>query len=385
MRPNLARITRPLGALARALGILIVLLVVVPAIAVGLNCVGSGEAASPVPFDENAVPPPTAGLEGYARAEDQTYLTYPEWYIVYSTDEYGAYIARNKPSGFPYFRAVGQYWNIYFQTCAVTRDTYPFNVGYHFSNLITGVSFSVENIVKGLYENTVGRLSEALSSGEVPNTAEDAYARKVAVEFGTFIHTIPWYEFPFGEKLSGLWAQTDGLPFGAPSQTDLARKWERRLSLSFEYGVKAIYGWVIRGGTQAAYEPERLEIQAWASGVSPALLASEPDVRVVKPISGDTAIVSIPRYEAFTQLVPKLLQKNLRFVEIAGNDEILITVFVPKNWLYTLRQGRYLFAETVLTEPELKRVAVSVPVKELHLVLAELEAEGVQLEHIYDY
>jgi len=215
----------------------------------------------------------------------------------------------------------------------------------------------------------------------VPNTAEDAYARKVAVEFGAFIHTIPWYEFPFGEKLSGLWAQTSS----APSQTDLVRKWERRLSLSFEYGVKAIYGWVIRGGTQAAYEPERLEIQAWASGVSTALLASEPDVRVVKPISGDTAIVSIPRYEAFTQLVPKLLKKNLRFVEIAGNDEILITVFAPKNWLYTLRQGRYLFAETVLTEPELKRVAVSVPVKELHLVLAGLEAEGLRLEHIYDY
>src|SRR5262245_20370000 len=28
---------------------------------------------------------PTAGLKDYARNEDQTYLTLPEWYIVYSS------------------------------------------------------------------------------------------------------------------------------------------------------------------------------------------------------------------------------------------------------------------------------------------------------------
>ena len=379
MQPKLAGLGRVLAGVARALVILVVLLVVVPAIAVGLNCVGNGATPFPLPIDINALPLPTAGIEGYARAEDQTYLTYPEWYIVYSADEYGAFIEKNRPSGFPYFGAVGQYWRIYFQTCAVTRDTYSFNVGYHFSNLITGVSFSIENLVKGVYENTVGRLSEALSSGEVPTTDEDAYARKVAVEFGAFIHTIPWYEFSYGDKLRGLWAETSG--WGG----DPVRKWERKLSLTFEYGVKALYGWLIRGGTQAAYEPEKLEIQAWADGVTPAVLAAEPELHVIKSIGGGSAIVSIPRYEAFTQMVPKLTQKGVRFVEIAGNDDILITAFAPKAWLYTLPQGHYMFAETVLTEPELKRVAISVPVKELHLVLAGLEAEGVQLEHIYDY
>lgn len=36
----------------------------------------------------------TSQIEEYARPESQTYLTIPEWYIVYSADEYGAFIDR---------------------------------------------------------------------------------------------------------------------------------------------------------------------------------------------------------------------------------------------------------------------------------------------------
>src|SRR5688572_12209807 len=49
----------------------------------------------------------TDDIPGYARAEDQTYLTFPEWYIVYSADEYADFISENPPSHFPHFRAIG--------------------------------------------------------------------------------------------------------------------------------------------------------------------------------------------------------------------------------------------------------------------------------------
>jgi hypothetical protein len=44
-----------------------------------------------------------------------------------------------------------------------------------------------------------------------------------------------------------------------------------------------------------------------------------------------------------------------------------------------------LFAMNVLTQPDLQRMTIKVPVKSLHTVLAALEAEGVTLEHLYDY
>ncbi|PLS79988.1 MAG: hypothetical protein CYG59_10380 [Chloroflexi bacterium] len=317
------------------------------------------------------------GLPSYARSEDQTYLTLPEWYIVYSADEYAAFIAHQRPSRFPYFRAVGQFWQSYYDVCAVTRDHYAFNGGYHLSLAVIGTSFTIENILKGLYENTVGRLAEWLSSPVL--TEEDAYARAVAVEYGGFLHTVPWYEFPFGAKLGGLWRDT---PFFGHN---IIRKAERKGALSVEYGTKAGYGWAIRQATQGVYAAEDLQINAWVEGLTPELMAQEPDVRIVRPIDGQAAIIALPRYEAFTQIVPRLSRHGVRFVEIAGNDEILVTLIAPQAWAYDLRAGQALFAMPILTQPEHKRVAIKVPVALLHRVLNDLADGPITLEHIYDY
>src|SRR5262245_10552894 len=319
----------------------------------------------------------TASLKGYTRLEDQTYLTLPEWYIVYSSDEYAAFIADNPPSRFPYFGAIGQFWRSYYDVCAVTRDQYPFNSGYHLSLAVIGSSFTAENIVKGVYENTIGRLTEWTSSSEL--TEEDAYQRKVAAEYGTFLHTIPWYEFPFGARLGEMWRTT---PLWGPNPI---RKWERKVAISLEYGTKALYGWAIRQGTQSVFSAEDLEIQVWAEGVTEATIQQEPRMRIDKPIDGRAAIVVLPRYEAFSEVVPRLTQQGVHFVEIAGNDDILITVLAPRDWDYDLEDGRAIFTMPILTQPNRQRVAVRVPVQALDRVLAALSDGPATLEHIYDY
>jgi hypothetical protein len=356
-------------------------LLLIPLGGVAVECRPFGEATPPQ--TAGAASPPaeikkiTADLPGYARPEDQTYLTLPEWYIVYSADEYAAFIAHNPPSRFPYFQAVQQYWQSYYNICAVTREQYPFNSGYHLTLVVIGTSFTVENVLKGLYENTVGRLTETLSSDDL--TEEDAYARQVAKDYGDFIHTIPWYEFPFDQKFGGLWHETN--LWGA----NPVRKWERKFALSLEYRGKALYGRLIGQGTQAAYAPEDLEIQAWTEGLSAEVLQQEPHLRMVTSISPDAAIVALPRYEAFTQIVPRLTRQGMRFVELAGNDEILVTALAPQSWAYPLPEGQLLFTMPILTQPDLKRVAVKAPLTVLPAVLAGLEADGVKLEHIYDY
>jgi hypothetical protein len=339
------------------------------------------------------------------RPEEQTYLTLPEWYIVYSADEYAAYLAVNRPSGFPYFQSVGQYWQAYYDVCTVTRDRYPFNFDYQLTLAVIGASFTAENVFKGLYENSIGRLSEWSSTGEP--TPEEVYGHGVAAEYGTFIHTTPWYEFPFSAKIGPLWA-------ASPSEPNLARKVERRLALTLEYAVKAGYGWVIKQATGSAFEPDALEITAKVEGVSPELLqrvweqyAAEeqassppqppagpgqrkPELRIVEqPSDGRPALVAIPRYEAFTRLVPRLVNDGVRFVEIAGNDEIMLTVLAPRDWKPGPDQGELLFSMPVLTRSGQARYAVRVPVAALHTVVGSLTrppaGDAVVLEHIYDY
>src|SRR5215469_15993321 len=58
--------------------------------------------------------PPTSlgkNIPGYARPEEDTFLTYAEWYIVWSYLEKADWQEAHLPSGFPYFGSIRQYWN----------------------------------------------------------------------------------------------------------------------------------------------------------------------------------------------------------------------------------------------------------------------------------
>jgi hypothetical protein len=371
---TLRRALRVAGGIALVVGCAVFIPVLVALGRAGYECRvwSSGPAAQ-----QSAQNPILTGISNYTRPEDQTYLTLPEWYIVYSSDEYAAFIDQNPPSRFPYFGAIGQFWQSYYDICKVTRDRYPFNSDYHLVIAVIGTSFTIENIFKGVYENTIGRITEAISSPEL--TAEDAYARNVATEYGTFLHTIPWYEFPFGKKLSGLWNET---PLWGPN---IIRKAERKGALSLEYGSKALYGGLIKSGTQSTFEPQNLEILAVVEGLTDAIAQSESQLRIEKRINDRQTLVAIPRYEAFTRLVPRLAERDVRFVEIAGNDEILLTVIAPNGWDGAPRDSETLFAMPILTQPGQQRVALKVPVAALHRVLADLPGSGATLEHIYDY
>ena len=368
MRRRLKRIGAIVGILVGAL----LLIALIPLIGVAGQCRPFGPAPA-----SSTEPVASITSNSETRPEDQTFLTFPEWYIVYSADEYAAFVANNPPSRFPFWAALRQYWRSYYDVCAVTRERYAFNGGYHLTLAVIGVSFTYEDLFKGLYEKSVGRATEWMSSAEL--TAEDAYARQVAQEYGDFIHTIPWYEFPFGEKLRGLWRET---PLWGPN---IVRKWERKLALSVEYGGKALYGKLIRQGTAAAYGAEELEIQAEASGITDQLLQAEPQVKLIRKLSDGDAQISLPRYEAFTQLAPRLADQGVQFTEIAGNHQILVTLIAPDDWHYDLPTGDILFTMPVLIAPQNNRIAVETSVSTLHELLNALADGPARLEHIYDY
>lgn len=365
----------------RLFGLLILvalICVLTPLIRAGIECgfIGSDNTEDIAPQSPRN-PQLITDLPNYLRREDQTYLTVPEWYIVYSADEYAAFVQNNPPSQFPYFRAIGQFWDSYYDVCRLTRDRYAFNSRYQTILAVIGVSFTLEYGVKGLYEKTIGWLTEQLSTDAL--TEEDAYAAEVATAYGNFIHTIPWFEFPYRETFDGLWRDTD---LWGPNPI---RKWERKLSLSAEYGVKFIYGWLIRTGNESSFDAQDLEIHVWADRRPEQAIQEETAVQIVKLIDDNAAILKMPRYEAFTKTLPKLAAQNMQFLEIAGNDEIVISAIAPRDWSFNLPDSDFLFVMPILTQPEAERIIIRVPVTSLHQVLNSLEDRGIQLEHIYDY
>lgn len=322
-----------------------------------------------------ATEPPGTPAE-HRRGPEQTYLTFPEWYLVHSPAEYAAYLAGHPPSSFPLFAHVGQFWQSYRAVSSATAE-YPFNGGYHLMVSVIGTSTTVEYGLKGLYERTAGRLAEA--SAHSARTPEDDYAARVAQEYVDFIRGQPWYEFDFWGRLKGLWTN---VPWSGPH---LVRKWERRYALTTEYLVKEGYARLIKLGTQTIYDAPK-PTTAIVLDRLPEGAAKLRELSVVQAVPDGPTLVLVPRYAAFKDHAAALAEGGASFLEIAGNrSEILLSVLARSGWKPEVRTARVLFTQPIITEPGRERVVLAVPVGGLAEVLRAARAGGSRIEHVYDY
>lgn len=299
------------------------------------------------------------------RPEARTLLTYPEWHIVYSAESLGRHLQTRPPSGYRYFRDIGSFWSSY---CALNRAADPGDAGDAKVMLYTiGISFSAEMGVKAVWENTIGRVFEWIGGYKSP---EDRYAAGVQQRYGAFMHETPWYRFPFGQAFTGLWRAD----FGG------VRGIERRLALSLEYGVKTGYakliGWA--SGTTLGADEVRMRL---VLGATPEQIAAlDPRLKILSTGAQGT-VVDTPRYAQFTDIAQKVAAAGIPFREIAGNDDIFITVLAPAS----KPAGKPLLTMALGDRPGWERRGYRIKVSALSTTLAALPARGATLEHIYDY
>ena len=312
------------------------------------------------------------------RGTEQTFLTYPEWFLVHSPAEYAAFVRDHPPSEFPFWGHIRQFWGSYHAVYRETRRGYPTNYGYHVMIMVIGVSTTVEYALRSAYEAVIGRVTE-LTATHGP-TEEDRYGARVAQEYVDFIRVRPWYEFDFLGRLKGLWREPHA--FGH----DLLRKWERRYALTSEYAAKGFYGWLIMKATHSAYGVERTDTGVWLDR-APALDAARwPEVRVLRTFPDGSVLATLPRYDAFKDYATAVAVAGASFREIAGNRSvILVSALVPDAWAAETPGTRLLFTQPLLTRPGTKRVALVVPVAGLADTLRGLHDSRAALEHVYDY
>src|SRR5262249_7069002 len=141
----------------------------------------------------------------HRRPADQTFLTFPEWFLVFGPSEYANFLQHDTATKFPYMVHVAQIWGSYRAVWDQIRGNFPFNTGYHVMIMVIGVSSTIEFGAKGLYETVVGRLTDP-GGGEM--TAEDRFNAKFAQDYVEFIKVSPWYEFDFKSRLKTLWTDT---------------------------------------------------------------------------------------------------------------------------------------------------------------------------------
>ena len=318
--------------------------------------------------------------EGYARSQGDSFLTFPEWYIVHAYGDLAGVTARSSESGFDYLASIRGFWT---SLCGATRQASasgPASTDQKATNYIIGFSFTAEMGLMGAYERTIGALSEWTTGGD--KTAEDAFNLALLKEYAAFLYQTPWFRFPFGQKLRQFWRET---PF-VPS----IRAIERRGSLSLQYAARSAYAALMR--FVAGYDPADLMIRSVVGGMTASDLGAMDGVKVIREVSdgnsGRGVLVETARYAAFDAFVRELSRHaGASLLEVAGNHRILVTIVAPEDGDERLAaaDGVAIFYLPIQSPPGSRRIGIDMPIRLLVQDMKGFEAAGYRFEHAYDY
>ena len=313
----------------------------------------------------------------YFRGEEQTFLTVPEWYLVWNPVEYADFLgAGQNPSDFPFFSSIGEYWALYDRvTKTVAASRYGHNGEYLTMLQVIGASTTLEYLVKGSYETTIGRLARWTAGGE--DTEEDLLIRRAHRAYADFIFGSAWYNYDFTRWLGELWRDT---PFFGKH---FLRKLERRILFTLEYGGKASYAKLIELAAHSAYGIK--DDHLYFTVTAPA--EDTPNPAGVETVSADgrSRIVTSLRWGPFTDAALELAKAGFDFADVAGNRRIVVSAVGPRGREPANDTAVELFESRVLSNPELTRHVLLVETRALGTMLRALPSSDVRLEHVYDY
>ncbi|WKA30867.1 hypothetical protein [Bradyrhizobium roseum] len=354
------------------IAILIALTVFLPLVYIEGTCRPSSAVAS---TNASAVTLPAIDEPGYRRKLNNTFFTFPEWYIVYSFEDFGRFLDRASESQFGYLGHIFGFWRSF---CTINRAVPA--TGESLTEVktmiyIIGISYSVEYAVKGFYENTVGRAFEWIRGDKL--TPQDEFGRAVLQDYAAFLYTVPWYKYPFREKLDGLMA------ISAPTPSPL-RSWERHFALGADYFVKIGYASLIQKALDAGGDNEPRDIM-FVVAASPQALAKEPRIKPIRALDAQWQLVQAPRYKAFGEILQGLLDQGIRLAEIAGNHDMLITVIAPDAAKLDIKGTTELFSLELDARPGFRRAGLKARVGQLVDINRDLKTKGASIEHFYDY
>jgi hypothetical protein len=364
---------RPLRRLLVAPAIVLALAVGLPLAYVEGTC-GPVESATSAALPASVLP--VIEDKGYRRKLDNTYFTFPEWYIVYSFEDFGRFLDRGNESGFNYLGHILGFWRSF---CTINRAvpaTTESRSEVKTMIYIIGVSYSIEYAIKGIYENTIGRVFEWIRGDK--RTPQDEYARTVLQDYAAFLYTVPWYKYPFRDKLDGFMAISTPTP-------NTARTIERGFALGSEYLIKIGYAAAIQTLLDASSDDEPRDIMFVVAILPPEVLTAEPRIKPVRTLDPQWQLVQTPRYKDFTEVLLALLDRGIPIAEIAGNREIMVTVIAPKDAKLDVKDASELFSLNLDAKPGFRRAGLKPRIDRLVDIVRDLKARDASVEHFYDY
>ena len=304
------------------------------------------------------------------REEANTFLTYPEWHIVYAYDGLAEVLKTGDEYRFDYLASVKDFWKADCALTAIADRHGGADTQTRMMVATIGVSFTLEMGLKAAYEETLGRLTAYWRGDQ--KTPQDSVARDMAIDYAAFLRQTPWYKYPFQPQIDKLWAA----PVDEP-----VRGWERRLALGGEWKAKIAYAGMIADAVAATGEA-KLTIFSVVSGMPAEALSAMPDVRVVSE-SANGILIETPRYDRFTHILSDIAKAGGNVREIAGNDQIMVSLTAPAS--DQAPPPGELIARFPRAGFDSDRLLVLVRITDLAQLLRDRPIADPGIEHIFDF
>jgi len=313
----------------------------------------------------------------YKRGEDQTYLTYPEWFLVFSPKEYAKFLKSNPSADFHYLNHIKQFWGAYFSIYKDIKNKYKFNTEYHIMINVIGVSTTFEYLIKFIYGNTIYLMVDTFSKIFTSNrTEEEVFGATVTQDYVDFIENTPWYEFDFIKSLKEVW----NISF---KKKNILKQVERKIAMSIEYSFKALYAYVIKKASEGSFDKPSLETVCKISKCK----IKSANVKLISDIktNKNSILVALPRYQGFTTEAVNLALSGANFKEIAGNSDIIVlSIIVNKDTVDKYREKySVLFKYDISTDESKIRYVLKIQISELSKFIRDNKNDTI--EHIYDF
>ncbi|MCH2110171.1 MAG: hypothetical protein MK135_12655, partial [Polyangiaceae bacterium] len=327
--------------------------------------------------------------------EARTYLSIPEWYLVFQPRHYAEFLRRGGSStDYSWADALTQYYS-HEKRARTLAQPYPKDTEYEEILSVIGPSTAVEYLTKSLYESTLGALFQ--HTGDEQGSDEARLIADAHRSYGEFILDQPWYRFsfyPWVEKIDQLDSQ---------NRDSSLRRFERKTIFKIEFTLKALYARVLEKLTESM-PPAVEEIEVEASLPKKRSIASIKDVRVLQardPLL-KTSTLSVPRWSAFSLRMQELAEAGANFTTISGGGAIAVSLISDKHsappsharllYRQPLASAKSLHAlapesedDALATWEGKERQVALVPVQDLGVFLRSLHGETHRLEHLYDY
>ncbi len=294
------------------------------------------------------------------RRTGNTLMSIPEWYIVSISDDYTRFLELgNNPSDFPYFSYINDYWKMYgaishiLDTAWVPRDS-----EYHTMVRVIGISTALEFSIKGIYENTLGRLVGYISGYA---TSFDRSYTQISRAYVDFILLRPWYEYDFTHAydiFSSEWVIQD------------LRTFERYVIYGFELRLKSFYAHLIEDATHKQFALPDQYTTLSGSFISSSSWNTDPKTIFKTELK-------IPRYYPFTQTYPDLLRSEENRIDSIAGNKIITTEYKMK-----IRTENALLSIPSHIDPQITRSFYLDPID---ISNQRMHTFPAFLSHIYDF